>query len=274
MTAWLARAVGGHWQHLEQALRHAKRALALCPLEGKAYVYVGELAFLEGPCGPSQRACVDQAVRVRPLDGEVLYAAAMEALVAGDLTQYVEYLRRSYGCGPAHRQHLIRQLLAHVPDDGIEPMTRFLIETFSPGLEELRLLHGLASQRAKPEGLAALRRHVAAAAEAAAQTASGPEASRLWLEACGLRVLLGDGPRALQCARSACDCDPNRWDARCALGECLIRCQSFDEAERHLSWCLQRRPDDRALQKRYLEALRARLGQGGRTAAREGEDRR
>jgi O-antigen ligase/tetratricopeptide (TPR) repeat protein len=274
LTAWLARAVGDHWQHLEHALRHARQGLALCPLQGKAYVYVGELAFLEGDRGQLQTACVDQAIRVRPFDGEVLYAAAMEALVAGDLTQYVGYLQRSFRCGRTCRQHVIRELVTGVPEEGIEPMTQFLIETFSPGLEELRFLQDVAARRAKPGDLVALRRRLAAAAAAEAQAASGAKAAALWLEACRAYAALGDGPHALRSAQSACACDPNNYDVRYALSLCLIEQESFAEAQGHLSWCLRRRPEDRTLEQRYKEALRGGLDRRGPTAAREGEDRR
>ena len=274
LTAWLGRAVGDHWHHLEHALRHAKRGLALCPLQGKAYLYVGELAFLESVPGHPQKDYVDQAIRVRPFDGEVLYAAAMEALVAGDLTQYVGYLQRSFRCGRACRQHVIRELVAGVPEEGIEPMTQFLIETFAPGLEDLRFLYSVAAGRARPDGMVALRRRLAAAAEAAAQAARGAEAAALWLEAHQAYAALHDGPQALRCAQTAFACDPNNYDVRYALSLCLIERKSFAEAQQHLSWCLKRRPEDRSLEQRYREALRGRLDSRGQTAAREGEGRR
>jgi len=274
LSVWLARAVGDHWTHLEHALRHSRKSLALCPLQGKAYVYLGELAFLEGGRGPSHTACVDQALRVRPFDGEVLYAAATEAMVAGDLTRYVECLQRSCRCGRAHREYVVRRLLAGTPEEGLEPMTQFIVETLAPGLEDLRFLHGVASQRAAPGNLAWLRHRLAAEVETAAHAARGPEAARLWLEAQSLHAAIGDAPQALACARKAHACDPNSYDVRYALGLCLIREQSFSEAESHLYWCLQRRAEDRSLQSAYREALKGRLDRGGSTAAREGEDRR
>jgi O-antigen ligase/tetratricopeptide (TPR) repeat protein len=274
LAGWLARAVGEHWKHLESALRHARQGLALSPLEGRAYVYLGELAFLDAGRGPSHRAYVDQAVRVRPFDGEVLYAAAMEAMVAGDVTQCVELLQRSCLCGRDHRQRVLRQLVAAVPGEGLDPMAQFIVETFSPGLEDLRYLHGVAAQRAKPEELGWLRRRLAAEVEAAAQAAYGPAAARLWLEAQSLHAALGDTPGALGRARNAYACDPNSYDVRSALGMCLLRDKRFAEAESHLYWCLQRRPEDRSVQNQYREALKGRLDQGGSTAAREGEGRR
>ena len=153
-------------------------------------------------------------------------------------------------------------------------MTQFLVETLDPGLEDLRFLHGAAAQRARPEDLAWLRRRLAAEVEAAAQAARGPEAARLWLESQSLHAAAGDAMQALASARKAYACDPNHYDVRRALGLCLVRARLFAEAEPHLYWCLQRKPEDRSLENEYREALKGRLDGGGSTAAREADDRR
>ncbi len=72
LTAWLSRAVGTHWVHLERALYHTRQALRLCPLEGRGYVYLADLSFLCGAdangqdkrassrrcaCGPARAPC-------------------------------------------------------------------------------------------------------------------------------------------------------------------------------------------------------------------------
>ena len=46
LREWLSRAFGENWKHLEKAMHHAKQAIALCPLHGRAYVYLAELSFL------------------------------------------------------------------------------------------------------------------------------------------------------------------------------------------------------------------------------------
>ena len=184
LTAWLSRAVGDHWQHLEHALRHAREGLSLCPVEGKAYVYLGELAFLEGDRGAVEKTCVEQALRLRPFDGNVLYAVAMEALVAGDLEGYVQRLQRSYRSGRIHRQHVLRELVARAPEEALDWMAQFVIGTFAPSAEDLRFLHGVAAGRAGPEALVGPRRRLAAALQTAAEAARGPEAARMWTDAC------------------------------------------------------------------------------------------
>ena len=51
LDEWLARAVGEHVKYLDAALQHTHRALALCPLLGEGYLYLGELSL------PGKRPC-------------------------------------------------------------------------------------------------------------------------------------------------------------------------------------------------------------------------
>jgi thioredoxin-like negative regulator of GroEL len=78
---------------------------------------------------------------------------------------------------------------------------------------------------------------------------------------------LNEGPRALQCARSAIKSDPGNYQARYELALRLMERQQFAEAESHLHWCLQRTPDRQILQAKLKEALRGRLDAERRAAA-------
>jgi hypothetical protein len=288
LTAWLARAVGEHWRHLEDALRHAQRAVSLCPMEGSAHVYLGELAFLDGDRGDSQKACIEQALRLRPFDGEVLYAAAMESLMAGDVEGYVQQLQRSYRAGRVSRQRILRELVARSPEESLDPLAEFVMATYSPSVDDLWFLHSVAADRvgvnagspSVNESLTAVRRRVAAAMENAAAAVSGAEAARHWLGAARLYALIHDGPRALPAARNAYACDPNNYDVRYALAESLLAERLPGEAEQHFHWCLQRKPDDATLADRYRQALgdaisaRPDRPESSTAAAKESEGRR
>ncbi len=69
---WLTRAFGPDVQFLHKALNHAHRAVELCPLQGDSYLHLADLCFLD--CRPREAvaACVDQGIRVRPYDKQVL----------------------------------------------------------------------------------------------------------------------------------------------------------------------------------------------------------
>jgi O-antigen ligase len=66
--AWMRRAFGEHCEHLNRALYHTRRGLALCPLQGKGYLYLAELCFLDGlPASSKPGACGAAFRRLRPL---------------------------------------------------------------------------------------------------------------------------------------------------------------------------------------------------------------
>jgi len=267
MLEWLSRAVGDHVSHLQEALRHTRSALALCPLEGRGYIYLAELCFLDGNRRLSGQACVEQALRVRPFDGAVLYAAGSAAYLAGDPVKWLDYAKRAFHCGRKQQRQLIGDLIGHTPEEGLPEMIALLLREFQPDLEGMRFLYAACAKRCRPEQLAALRRAWAEKAEREAQTKNDPAAASLWLEAQGLYAQLNEGPRALQCARSAIKSDPGNYQARYELALRLIERQQFAEAESHLHWCLQRTPDEQSVQAKLKEALRGRLDAERRAAA-------
>ena len=96
MNEWLARAIGGNQELLYRALWHAQQAVARCPLQGEAYLFLAELIFLEGKDQSAKSALVNQAIRVRPFDGKVLLMAGKEAAVAGEVETAVAHWKKSF----------------------------------------------------------------------------------------------------------------------------------------------------------------------------------
>ena len=135
LVDWLSRAVGKHWVHLEQALYHTRKALTLCPLQGRGYVYLAELSFLAGADDAGTRTCIEQALRVRPFDGAVLVAAANEALRAGDAEQWLDYSKRAFRRGRRQQQQLIGGLVASTPTESLPAMIEFVLRDLQPDLE-------------------------------------------------------------------------------------------------------------------------------------------
>jgi O-antigen ligase len=268
---WLARALGGHWVHLDAALLHARSALSLCPLQGRGYIYLAKTCFLDGKKGLPKQACISQALRVRPYDGAVVSVAAAEALLEGDTQHWLELSKRAFRCGPGYQRELICNLMANVATDGIQGMIDFIITQFQPDLEGLQALYNACSKRAGPELLEPLSRYQAQRAEFEARNRKGRGAVELWLEAQRLHTQLNNGPQALQCARFALECDRNNYRAHCQLASCLLDQGLFAEAEEHLHWCLQRSPGDKLLEIELKQALKGRL-EAQRCAAAQKSD--
>jgi len=112
-----------------------------------------------------------------------------------------------------------------------------------------------------------LVRRRAEQAQIEATAMHGTQAAPIWIEAQLLRGQLGDDAGALVCARNAVQCDSGNYDAHCQLASCLLRQQLFAEAESHLRWCLQRTPNDQAIETKLREALKGRLDSQPRATA-------
>lgn len=260
---WMHRAFGEHCRHLHLALWHSRRALALCPLQGTGYLYLAELAFLDGAGDSCKKACIQQALRVRPHDAYVLYTAANEAWMAGDPARWLDYARQAFQGDVAFKRRLIDDLIGHTAPEGIEPMAEFIIKEFQPDLTGLSFLLAACKPRATPEQLLPLRRYYAQAAASEARAARGEQAARQWLLASRLYVEMRDGQRALECARGAQASLPSAFETRRALALRLVDQGLLAEAESHLRWCLQQKPDDAALRKSYQQTLAKRFDREG-----------
>jgi tetratricopeptide (TPR) repeat protein len=270
LDAWLARSVGEHCKYLDLALRHTRRGLALCPLEGVGYLYLAELCFLEGrDPATAKPAYVAQALKVRPFDGTILMAAGNEAVLAGDIEQAVDYWRRSYRCGRIHQRQLLARLAGRARPEHLQDEIAFFLNTFEPDLTMLRRMDQIYGRIAQSEQLVELRRRHAEAAAAEAKRLKGESAGVVWLEARLQYVKLGDHARAVQCLRNALARDPNSYKVRYRLAIGLADQRQYAEAEKHLQWCLARRPGDPQLQGKLREIMRRRLERPVLTATGE-----
>ena len=269
LEEWLLRAIGKHWIHLEQAFRYTRRAMAITPLQGRGYVYLADLAFLYGADATAQKACLQQAMRVRPYDGAVLYATAGEALLAGDADQWLSYAKLAYKAGPRQQRQFISDMANAAATEKLPEVIDFILREFQPNLPCLRLLYNIAAKRCSVESLTPLIQHRAQKAEAETADVADREAAQLWIEAQRLHSRLQNDADALRCARQAVRCDAGNYEARFQLASCLVEQAAYTEAEPHLRWCLHRKPDDKNAENKFREALKGRLDSPRRAAAED-----
>lgn len=257
---WLSRAVGQPRGYLDLALWHTRRAATLCPLMGEAYVNLGDLCFLEGAPAGAKAACLAQALKVRPYNGEVLLAAGSDAALAGHLDQAVEYWRGALDKSQVVQAALTDLLVAYrIPPQDV-------IVTFQPRLPVVRLLAAKYSAVGVPvEGLRPLLEYYGRVGQAEAAGCSGPQAASLWLELSAVYRQLNEPQKMFDCLRSAVSVNPNSYDVHCAFGIALFEHQHFDEAEGQLSWCLHRRPDDAQLKQMFAKTINERVARSNST---------
>jgi O-antigen ligase/tetratricopeptide (TPR) repeat protein len=241
LVDWLSRAFGPSHQHLRSALQHARRAVELCPLSGQVYLRLAALTFLDGPAAPGKELCVAQALRLRPYDGGVLFEAGQEASLAGDDDTATRLWKGSFQCGSRHQQRLFQLLAGRLP-------AAYFLETFPMDLRAVRLLEAEYRRSSLPDDWKTLRQCHAQMAAGEAETLTPDEASPLWLEAAEAYCGLGDESAGLACLQRAVACNASDYRLRYLLGTRLFRSKRLAEAEEHLSWCQQRKPQDASLQ--------------------------
>ena len=65
----------------------------------------------------------------------------------------------------------------------------------------------------------------------------------LWMTLSRAYKQIEKNDKALVCARQACKCDVNAYEARLLMASVLFELSAYSEAEQHLRWCVSRRPE-------------------------------
>jgi O-antigen ligase len=248
---WLKQAIGDHRTLLDQALWHAWRAMRLAPLQGQAYVHLAELEFLWKPNVNRQQNYMEQALRVRPNDGLVLFAAGQSAVLAGDLPSGLKLWRKAYQQHGSLRQEITRLLALQLPAESF-------VSFFRPDLSTLFELN----QFYKQAGAIEPARYIANSyldQLTSTSSARAMQTAQDWQRGYSLASELGDS-RSLKIARQAVSLDPNNYAMRRRFALELIACGQLSQATEMLEWCVQRDPLDRTAAKK-LDQVRQRLAQ-------------
>jgi len=249
---WVDVVVGENRKHLNAALRHARKSLELCPLQGRAYLNLAELSFLVTRDAEKPSEYIDQALTVRPHDPRVIFVAGREAWTNGDFEQGIVHWKRAFHRSRAHQLFIIRALAPNVP-------AQFFIDTFDPDWQALEHLTQHFKTLQKPDDYDLLVRRFAETSVERAREMEGPEAVEAWLHAQRSYDAIGDQQRVMVCLENALRSDPTSFDAHYSAGKWFYQHEQFTEAAEHFVWCSRRRPRDEQLQTLTEAATRMRL---------------
>jgi hypothetical protein len=256
LIQWLQRAVGPHCQQLEQARMDVRQALSLCPLYGEAYLYLGDLCFLEGTNSAAKSQYLAQALAVRPYDGEVQFEAGKECFLQGQSDEAIEHWRLAYHSGEEYKARLIELFTNELAS---QVSISFFLEHFQPDLDGLRQLQAHYRNVPPSDQRSALWQYSAAQITTAANSQQGAAASTLWLEAEPLYHDLGDAANRLKCVNQALAANAGNYSAHYAAVNCYYEQNDFDHADEQVKWCLARAPNDANLKRIRDAVVKARL---------------
>lgn len=273
-SAWLDLAVGENRKYLDAALKHTRRSLELCPMQGRGYLNLAELSFLEDLDAEKPTQYIAQALTVRPHDPRVIFIAGREAWTNGDFEQGIAHWKKAFHRNQVYQQFIIQALAPNVP-------AKFFLETFDPDWYALERLTKHFRTLNKTEDYGVLVQRFAETSVERARGLQGAEAVEAWLHAQRSYDALNDSNRAYTCLENALRSDPTSFEAHYAAGNWFYKQEQYSQATEHLVWCTRRRPRDAELKtlaesasKRKLQGpSKIRTVSGESTAAPESQAR-
>ncbi len=254
LHAWLQRALGPNVRCLRLAAAEARLAVKLCPLQGQGYMYLADLCFLNGG-GPSVgEAYIEQALRVRPYDADVLFEVGKQKLLVGDLPAAMASWQRCFGDTGPHQLSIVYLLAGRIPVD-------IFLSTYQPDWRTLRDVWARYRELGRPQDAVPLLSYSADAAKRETQQARGARPASIWFWQSGFYRDAGMHVEALSCLERAYACYPGHYPIRRALADALQAAGRYAEAEAHIRWCIARRPTDKALSQVLVKLTKERMAQ-------------
>ena len=242
---WLAVATGEHLAFLDHAQKHAMRALQLCPLQGKGYLHLSELAFLHGH-DSTRKAMIAQSLTVRPYDGAGLFSAGYEAIQDGDLPNASAYFKQAFHHGPDIQGIIIESLAPQLHPEAF-------IAAFEPDWIGLQKLFTYYRQSNQMELARIVGAYYTRSLESLASSATRRESARLWNLSQEAHGFLQQIPQAVHAARNAVAADPSNYQLNFLLASRLQQAGAHQEALEQFRWCQRRRPKDQGVLARLAQ---------------------
>jgi tetratricopeptide (TPR) repeat protein len=258
---WLERSIGPHRVHLNKARKHFRIALACCPLNGQAYVQLAKLSFLDELPAEESMVLLDQATRVRPFEGPILFEAANQAFLIGHYDTWHELVKRAFAADSETRKKIINSLVAAAPPEHLGTVMQMIIKQFQPKLDGLAQLLEAAELRASEETLRPLRIRLIENAAAEAEKNREVLAARQWQMAAVQAEKLGRAEDELVFLQKAYNNYSNSISIRYHLGKALLASGQYEPAAKHLRWCLQLNPDNTVYKRLYQKTLASQMDQ-------------
>lgn len=234
---WLEQATGERHGLLYEAQYQARMGTRLSPLSGEGYLCLSQLSFLYPELQWDALELIDQAIAVRPFDGEVLFGAAAMTNQRGTAEQTTELIQRALRRDPGIRRQIVAQVGPQLPFQQFVELVR----PDRPALVLLIRQYNSVERRAEAAEGAEMY-FEAVDAELDNQLAKSDRA-KLLKEASQISFSVGAEEKCVAYERAALKADPNDFRLRLQHARRLAKLGENEEAARHLRWCVARRPD-------------------------------
>jgi tetratricopeptide (TPR) repeat protein len=219
-------------------------------------------------CQPREAvsAYVDQGLRVRPYDKQVLTRAGLQQLLLGNSEAAVEQWSRCFNTPGRHQKEIVYRLVScGMP-------AKLLLDRMRPEWRTLREVWPPYRQFGSPQDVAEILTYATAAAQRETEKPRGISPATVWFWQASLYSDVRHSEEALECLNRAYTANPHHYPIRYSLGKALLAAGRLNEAEPHVRWCLARRPEDKWLGDAIASISRQRFAEyreapGARAAA-------
>ncbi len=253
-TAWIQKITGENFQDLTQAMNAALRAVTVNPCAGNAWCVLAATSFLNTQDSHLPQACIKQALRVRPHEGQVLFEAANQAELDGSPARAMQLREQCFAECPSERGRILNVLIPMM--SGIHTC-----ELLTPDVTGLRAIDRLWSQSSSKEEMKPVKELRLAKVYEAAQQVKGTTQSNLLYEAAIIERTLGNTENAAATITAALLANSNNYQMRLMHIDLALALGDAATAKQEIDWCLLRRPDSQKLQGRIQQLKQLRIEQ-------------
>lgn len=239
MQEWLVRVFGDNIKYAFAAGKHARRAIELNPLDGKAWLSYSELAFLDGVPQGYDRKCVDQSLRLLPNDALVLYSAGRDARAAGDIEAWVDYWKKAFHRDEGVQSQIVRQL-AEWTDKPVE----IIVKAFEPDIPALERAEAILGELGQKQNQLKAIEVLAARLIEQAQATDNQNRAADWRRAAFAFVRLGNADQTEACFQRSVQAAPTDFRIHFEFGSWLLEQGRPAAASEHIQWCARVAPND------------------------------
>lgn len=236
---WLVEAFGDNIKYAFAAKKHARRAIELNPLDGRAWLNYAELAFLDDVPPGYDRKCVDQSLRLLPNDAAVLYAAGRDARTDGDLEAWMLYWKKAF-----HRDEKIQSQIIQQLAEWTEVPVELIAKAFDPDIAALEravdILGKLEQEQNQQKAIGILATRLVDRA----QTPDNQDRASDWRRAAFAFLRLGNTDQVETCFEQSVQAAPTDFRIRFEFGSWLLTQGRPAAATEHIQWCSRIAPHD------------------------------
>ncbi len=254
MHAWLKKAFGRNIRLLMLSDQMARRALALCPVKGEAYMILLHTSFLRDVHDTGRQSLISQTMLTGGNDPYVRYFVGDCLLTEGKVDAALEQWQFVFHSSPEHRRQVCLNISRQLPAD-------FVLTTFKPSIDELDEVLTAFRERGRKSDVEKLLHVIAEVTRpvpvvSGSETASTPStepqdtSQRVSLLMAGYQAAHAFElhEQSENMLRLALACDETAYWPHYAMGLLLMRQERYVEAGHMFEWCFQQEPGDANLE--------------------------